>query len=245
MEQNTNEQKDYSLFENIAKYLKEGVKDKAEGLQWELYKVIGDYRKEVEGLDKELEKAKAESFESKLEGKIKDILDKKPNLGSKIYEAANKYVREKIYGLTGDIGGNEEFKNEVNALVIGYLGMTKSQIEDMFRKEVKLADVENIKGKISEASGKKLMTIGSLKLDQIPDERLEDYKQFIIGYAKKNYNIKIKPEELTTKTKMNEYFQKLVLNPSSEELRKSMEKALRPDGKQETQGEEQDIGQEE
>lgn len=106
-------------------------------------------------------------------------------LGDAIYRAASEYVRTEVYGLTGDLPGNADFKTEVEGLIEAATGLNRKQLDSAYKDktQVHASALDQVIEISRESMGKKMNQIMGRRLQDLPDSDLEAFKAYLKAEA--------------------------------------------------------------
>jgi hypothetical protein len=97
-----------------------------------------------------------------------------------IYNGAETYVMKEIYGVDMDnLGGNEEFKLELEDAISKVLGFDKATLVDMYEHEteIDMPDISRVYGAAGQNVTRKIRGMGEKKLSKISD--LDEIKGYL------------------------------------------------------------------
>jgi len=111
--------------------------------------------------------------------------DNGKGLGAAMYDAADKYVREELYGITGALPGNDKFQAQAGRIFGETIGLTKAQLSDTYkdRKTVHRAELQNLAEITNKSMAKSMQGILGIKLGELGDTDLDAFKAYVLNQA--------------------------------------------------------------
>lgn len=106
-------------------------------------------------------------------------------LGEAMYTSARDYIVKDMYGITGDLPGNEEFKTEVENIISTTMGLEKNELAKVYsdKKVVHVGDLDQIVEISQKAMGKKMNQIQVGRLKALPETDLDAFKAYLAAQA--------------------------------------------------------------
>ncbi|MBI5797407.1 hypothetical protein HZA98_00700 [Candidatus Woesearchaeota archaeon] len=103
-------------------------------------------------------------------------------LADAMYGAGSKYIKEEVYGLTGDLQGNDDFKAAVDADILApTLGFNKAELDKAYAKEkvVHAGDLDHIMETSAKAMQERMQRIQISRLQALPESDFEAFKDYL------------------------------------------------------------------
>lgn len=131
-------------------------------------------------------------------------------LGDALYNAADTYVRNQIYG--NETLTNQRAKRVLDSAIQEAIGLTRTELIDTYKdqKEVHFKATEKHREKMSEAITGSLNQDLERQLNDLKETDLDSFRDYIISLADK-CGLKIKKEQMPRLSTAKEMYGKIVL----------------------------------
>jgi len=106
-------------------------------------------------------------------------------LGEAIYAGAREYILKDMYGITGDLPGNEDFKTEMENVISTTMGLEKDALVATYKDKdtVHAGDLDQIVEISGKAMSKKMGQIQVGRLKALPESDLDAFKAYLTAQA--------------------------------------------------------------
>ena len=150
--------------------------------------------------------------------------DNGKGLGEAMYTAADNYVRQELYGITGALPGNANLGTQLDAIIAQTIGVTRSQLVDTYKdkKVVHVGDIEGVTDTCKKAMGKSLQGIQATRLKDLGKDDFEAFKSYVLGLAEEVGATNLKADKMPTlHAAIEEYMQMMPLLAQYRGLKKA------------------------